>query len=754
MIPFILFYATILAHALQPPTYEQIQEYKIDGTWEQRVQNALSIGNHKTDSDLALKTLYKIKYLFHKSKGLSDHEIDQILAPPPIRQGMPTTGNVRMFVLCIRFNDFPPISPADDIANLHQTVFGPENTGSTNFPYETLSAFYDRSSYGLLNLSGLTMGWYNPGTNRSEVSETTTGRETLIKNAINHFDSTGVDFSQFDNDGDGDIDYFAVLWTGPHGPWASFWWGYQTSFNDSSFTVDGKSLSKYSWQWESYSYPSGLFTPKVLIHETGHALGLPDYYDYDVDTGPDGGIGHLDMMDGNWGDHNCFSKFTLDWLTPTVISNPGSNLNQTLRSSSEFSDALLIMPNASGVTFEEYFMAQHRDRGGNDSEIPTDGILVWHVNAELNGSGSNYEFDNSYTQFKLLRLMEADGLEEIETSSANADAGDFYTTGDSFTESTTPNSNAYSGDTTGIRLTGFSTSTSSTTFNTEIEGTVSPDLVVINPSVNDSSLTPGQLFTIYTTVRNQGDGTSASTTLRWYRSTNATISTSDTQIGTDPVSLLAANGTSPENITVNAPTTDGTYYVGACIDMVPGESNTGNQCSSGVQITVATATAPDLVVINPSVNDSSLTPGQSFTINATVRNQGDGPSGVSTLRWYRSTDNIISTSDTLLGANPVSSLAANGTSFENITVNAPTTDGTYFVGACVDEVGGESDTGNQCSTGVAINEKFPWELFMPAIFSGRNFSSINNVSTFTLHPSNPLIDDSRIYGITEVKKYG
>jgi hypothetical protein len=38
--------------------------------------------------------------------------------------------------------------------------------------------------------------------------------------------------------------------------------------------------------------------------------------------------------------------------------------------------------------------------------------------------------------------------------------------------------------------------------------------------------------------------------------------------------------------------------------------------------TVTTPTNPDLVVINPSVSDSTLTPGQSFTIYATVKNQG------------------------------------------------------------------------------------------------------------------------------------
>jgi hypothetical protein len=62
---------------------------------------------------------------------------------------------------------------------------------------------------------------------------------------------------------------------------------------------------------------------------------------------------------------------------------------------------------------------------------------------------------------------------------------------------------------------------------------------------------------------------------------------------------------------------------------------------------------PDVVVTLVSVSDSTLVPGQLATINATVKNQGTSPSSNTTLRYSRLTDNIISTSDTLLGTDPV-----------------------------------------------------------------------------------------------------
>ena len=118
-------------------------------------------------------------------------------------------------------------------------------------------------------------------------------------------------------------------------------------------------------------------------------------------------------------------------------------------------------------------------------------------------------------------------------------------------------------------------------------GSGSPDLIVESPSVSDDTLTPGQSFTLRATVRNQGNGQSAATTLRYYRSTNATINTSDASVGTDAVGSLSTSGTSSESIGLTAPDTPGTYYYGACVESAIGESDTGNNCSSGVGITVA-----------------------------------------------------------------------------------------------------------------------------------------------------------------------
>ena len=116
-----------------------------------------------------------------------------------------------------------------------------------------------------------------------------------------------------------------------------------------------------------------------------------------------------------------------------------------------------------------------------------------------------------------------------------------------------------------------------------------PDLIVQSPSVNDSILTPEQAFTLQATVHNQGDEQAAATILYYYRSNNTKITASDTEVGTDEIGTLAASDSSVVSVALTAPMGGGpgVYFYGACVDSVSSESNTDNNCSSAVMITVS-----------------------------------------------------------------------------------------------------------------------------------------------------------------------
>ena len=230
-----------------------------------------------------------------------------------------------------------------------------------------------------------------------------------------------------------------------------------------------------------------------------------------------------------------------------------------------------------------------------------------------------------------------------------------------------------------------------------------PDLVVQSPSVSKDAIAPEESFSVSATVRNRGSGESRFTTLRYYRSSNSTISTDDIQVETDRVSSLDPDETDDESVTLRAPSEAGVYYYGACVDSVRNESDTDNNCSDEVRITVRNPDrSPDLLTENIQVSDSILTTGAPFTVSATVRNRSADSSDSTTLRYYRSTDSTISTSDTEVKADSVGALSDDGTSAESETLTAPSEEGIYYYGVCVDSVIGESDTNNNCSSGIPV----------------------------------------------------
>ena len=235
-----------------------------------------------------------------------------------------------------------------------------------------------------------------------------------------------------------------------------------------------------------------------------------------------------------------------------------------------------------------------------------------------------------------------------------------------------------------------------------------PDLVVESARVSKSALKPGERFTFYATVRNQGTDPAARTTLRYYRSADSTISKSDTEEDSDSIrKSLNPDQTSEEWDSLRAPNTPGTYYYGACVDGVPNEGNTNNNCSNAIAVTVYAPGPPDLIVENPRADKRTLEPGERFKFYATVRNQGTGDADSTTLYYNRSNDSNISENDPNERWDSVSSLDPNETGDEWTTLTAPNTPGTYYYGACVKSVSGENNTNNNCSTAIRITVQAP-----------------------------------------------
>ena len=116
-----------------------------------------------------------------------------------------------------------------------------------------------------------------------------------------------------------------------------------------------------------------------------------------------------------------------------------------------------------------------------------------------------------------------------------------------------------------------------------------PDLVV-EPPVPDfrghenAHTNIGLTWT--STVRNDGGVASVPTRLRIFRSSDATISTSDTEVATAAVDGIHGSEFRIARTSM-VPSSVGTYYYGACVDAVRQELDTANNCSSAVPVEIS-----------------------------------------------------------------------------------------------------------------------------------------------------------------------
>lgn len=147
----------------------------------------------------------------------------------------------------------------------------------------------------------------------------------------------------------------------------------------------------------------------------------------------------------------------------------------------------------------------------------------------------------------------------------------------------------------------------------------SPDLDVRSFSVSDTTPTPGQRITLRATVYNYayGGGRSSPTTLRYYRSTDSSITRSDTAVGSDSVNSLSPGSSSVESTAVTAPSS-GTWYYGACVDQVAGELDPSDDCTSSGEAVRVVVDAPSRPPTPPAVGGGQIR----FTLTDQCRDSG------------------------------------------------------------------------------------------------------------------------------------
>jgi hypothetical protein len=174
-------------------------------------------------------------------------------------------------------------------------------------------------------------------------------------------------------------------------------------------------------------------------------------------------------------------------------------------------------------------------------------------------------------------------------------------------------------------------------------------------------------------------------------------------IGTRDVPPLAAGGASTAStpVTVPADVATGSYFIITSADQRGTVAETFETNNNGFAVLVRIG--PDLIVSALSPPSSAVA-GVAAVVNSTVRNQGGGAAGGSTIRFYLSSNLTVDAADVLVGSRTVAPLAAGQADAgpATITVPAGTRAGSYNLIAVVDEPGSVTETLETNNTRVAL----------------------------------------------------
>ena len=232
----------------------------------------------------------------------------------------------------------------------------------------------------------------------------------------------------------------------------------------------------------------------------------------------------------------------------------------------------------------------------------------------------------------------------------------------------------------------------------------------------------GEPIAVSATVSNLGSASSAASTLNFYLSTDATITTTDLLFGQSSIGALAGGASQTVSGSVPLPVnlTPGTYWVGAIADATNAvaETNETNNARAAAN-TTATSTKPVDLTVTAATNGSTAKDGASVSMSATVKNVGTVTAPPAVLYWVISTDTTIDTGDTLVTSTTVPSLAP-GKSLK-VSASAPipaTVDpGSYYIGTIVDPANNiaETNESNNARTGGAITVSYSLDLSVSAV---------------------------------------
>ena len=357
----------------------------------------------------------------------------------------PLRGTVRVIVVLADFSDAPMKASVDHFRDLFFST-GKVPTGSVR-------EYFSEVTHGLMTLGGEVVGPYRLPKTLAEYAGGKAGTDNPVPNARTMardaavLANADVNFAPYDNDGNGFVDAFIVVHAGPGGEEtgnSGHIWSHKWVFTGQPLDADGTKIFAYLTIPENCKIG-------VCAHELGHLIfGWPDLYDTD---GSSEGLGNWCLMGGgSWnGSGNtpahpsAWCKVNQGWV---AVVKPASNGVVTIGDVKTTKKVYKLWKN--GAAGKEYFLVENRQQKDYDEKLPGNGLLVYHVDEALDGNeDENHPF---------IKLLEADGRNQLHDGANRGDAGDPYpgtAKNVALNAASTPSSTSYGGVDTSVTITGI-----------------------------------------------------------------------------------------------------------------------------------------------------------------------------------------------------------------------------------------------------------------------------------------------------------
>lgn len=456
------------------------------------------------DADNTLRPVGKVDFATYYAEHTAPHKAPAARRSISIdsdgRTTFPTKGKIKGLILLVEFSDKSFTEDYD--RELFDSLANGQNydfDGATG----SIARYFRDQSYGQFEPEFDVVGPVKLTRKLSYYGQNDgAGNDTfahyMVSEAVQQADTLyNIDFSQYDNDHDGYIDFVYCIYAGygeSYGAPAYTIWPHQSTLEDWSdaVTVDGVKANRYACSCElKYTTGTTLEGIGTFCHEFGHVLGLPDLYQTNGGSGVP--YGQWDIMDrGSYNNdsrtpaaYSAYERWCMKWLDLTDLEEPQSNLALPY-----IGDEPVAYRLVSTTNDHEYFILENRQQRGWDAPQAAAGMMISHV--DFQSSSWNANIVNNYSDHYRCAIVPADN---DRGASYDGDLFPGPKGKTSFTDETSPSTVLFDGSRLGKPVTGIKMENGIVTFSV-LQSKLLP------PAITGTDLTETTLTARWDEVRN------------------------------------------------------------------------------------------------------------------------------------------------------------------------------------------------------------------------------------------------------------